>query len=1253
MLIFTSLNQLSHRRLIPALAASLITLATTATLRAATIQAGDVTNVLGPTFFVDDAANGGTDTDIHQPTVAAFNRLFNGLLSREQGPTRLTLTGFGFATHTSATANDATSVAVTFTYLGADELLGGGDDVVIGTATGTLNFTAGGEYTFAFDTPLTADLTITGTRFRIQIAPSNTGGNGSLKLKTAALSSEPSVTSARLSVAGFAAPLINPKRVNLARFQPVTTSSVTGQRLASYVTDGVTGNDNRWQSENWAWNTARVDFPFPVEVGSAQVFSGVDDTLAVSNFSVQYLDGGTWVTIPGGSVSGNANVERNLVFTDSITATSFRLIGQDAPLRIREFALYPPNGPSGFPSGTDLTVNLAYQRPTVASANTAGNFALNAVDGRKDAFMWQTNTAGVNTLDIDLRVSTKIGSAHLYSGSSGVSPLADFVLKYWDGAAWQIIPGGTVAGNTAPDLVVAFGTPVTTSQVRLEFTNPGTTSIRELCIFPANTGNVGYPIGTNIIGSGAFAKYEDYNDAFYLITNPSSGRKMSVPADGQPALDPPGLTFGQSQYQVLLNLSSGTYRLRNRASGNCLSGAQLSKTPGQRLTDAPYSALPHQDWILDPLGGGAFQLINQWSGLVIDTEGAATSQGTALVQNTANNSATQRWQFSTYAGYPKKGIGHSSLASDFQPKWNYNWGRINNQTIPEDASFHPMQWGNFSWDIGSSQGPLWQNSSSWRKRADGIHLLGFNEPDRTDQSNIAVNTAVALWPRLQELDMPLVSPAPGSTGNGWLDSFYTQADSLGYRVDYTAVHTYPSPSGGSSDNLKDFVQSAYDTWQRPVWLTEFSFVDWGKNQSWSEEDNYNCLAEFLWRAESLPALRKYALFVFTANAEYPQPANTWQSVTPAPRSNTYDANGNLTAFGKLYAGWDSDAVVRTNKTYHIHHKLSRKRIANLTTQSNLSGRNIRVDGALVNWSLVSAGASNRYHVVSSLDGRRLGTDGTTVSLVLAGTTGTAVEWSLTESQHGWHYLGHPATSKRLKLVYNNSNFVSTYSMVANTTTTDDVQWRFIVPMVNNAAPVLAAIPPQTVNEGNLLTFTASATDDSLPSSILAYSLIGAPFGASINSATGVFTWTPTGVQGPGGFNFTVRASDGSLTHDQPVSVTVENPLPSSEVDTDGDGLSDLLEYAFVTDPGISNGNPFRVIGANAGAFTLEFPWNWQATGISWRIRHGQDLSNIAAWPVVDPGPTTTTREGEIDRITVAPPMTYPDRGFYVLEVIGN
>jgi hypothetical protein len=46
--------------------------------------------------------------------------------------------------------------------------------------------------------------------------------------------------------------------------------------------------------------------------------------------------------------------------------------------------------------------------------------------------------------------------------------------------------------------------------------------------------------------------------------------------------------------------------------------------------------------------------------------------------------------------------------------------------------------------------------------------------------------------------------------------------------------------------------------------------------------------------------------------------------------------------------------------------------------------------------------------------------------------------------------------------------------------------------------------------------------------VLTYSLSNAPAGATINPASGVFTWTPTEAQGPGVYNITVRVTDNNL-----------------------------------------------------------------------------------------------------------------------------
>jgi hypothetical protein len=78
---------------------------------------------------------------------------------------------------------------------------------------------------------------------------------------------------------------------------------------------------------------------------------------------------------------------------------------------------------------------------------------------------------------------------------------------------------------------------------------------------------------------------------------------------------------------------------------------------------------------------------------------------------------------------------------------------------------------------------------------------------------------------------------------------------------------------------------------------------------------------------------------------------------------------------------------------------------------------------------------------------------------------------------------------------------------------------------SNAPPVLAQIPNRNVNEGELLSFAASASDGD-PGQTLSFDLdAGAPAGSSIHPANGTFSWTPLESQGPGTYSITVRVTD--------------------------------------------------------------------------------------------------------------------------------
>jgi len=143
----------------------------------------------------------------------------------------------------------------------------------------------------------------------------------------------------------------------------------------------------------------------------------------------------------------------------------------------------------------------------------------------------------------------------------------------------------------------------------------------------------------------------------------------------------------------------------------------------------------------------------------------------------------------------------------------------------------------------------------------------------------------------------------------------------------------------------------------------------------------------------------------------------------------------------------------------------------------------------------------------------------------------------------------------------------------------------------NQAPVLGAIGNKNVDEQVLLSFTATATDDGLPTNTLTYSLVGTvPTGASITTG-GAFSWTPAENQGPGSYTFDVVVSDGALTDSETITVTVNevNRAPTI-ADVPASATIDEMTatpYTFTataSDPDLpANTLTFSLVGAPTGA----------------------------------------------------------------------
>jgi hypothetical protein len=105
---------------------------------------------------------------------------------------------------------------------------------------------------------------------------------------------------------------------------------------------------------------------------------------------------------------------------------------------------------------------------------------------------------------------------------------------------------------------------------------------------------------------------------------------------------------------------------------------------------------------------------------------------------------------------------------------------------------------------------------------------------------------------------------------------------------------------------------------------------------------------------------------------------------------------------------------------------------------------------------------------------------------------------------------------------------------------------------NNQPPVLNAIGDKSVDEGELLTFTISATDPDGDS--LTYSASNLPSGATFNSSTRTFSWTPDEAQTYPNIHFEV--SDGELTDSENITITVNNIY---QPDVNSDGAVNVLD----------------------------------------------------------------------------------------------
>ncbi len=180
----------------------------------------------------------------------------------------------------------------------------------------------------------------------------------------------------------------------------------------------------------------------------------------------------------------------------------------------------------------------------------------------------------------------------------------------------------------------------------------------------------------------------------------------------------------------------------------------------------------------------------------------------------------------------KKGTASVSDAAvqAFAAQWYYGWS-LNKSSFP-DQQFIPMTWGKGSCTDA--------NVKYLVERNDVDHLLSFNEPDNSSQSNIPViDTAIQRYKIMQKTGLRLGAPVTeqdNTFGTGkWLTNFMAQAQSQKLRIDVLPIHWYDwgnQTNNGATDSLTaekvfarfvifvEKVRLAYPA--LPIWVTEYN-----------------------------------------------------------------------------------------------------------------------------------------------------------------------------------------------------------------------------------------------------------------------------------------------------------------------------------------------------------------------------------------------------------------------------------------------
>lgn len=257
----------------------------------------------------------------------------------------------------------------------------------------------------------------------------------------------------------------------------------------------------------------------------------------------------------------------------------------------------------------------------------------------------------------------------------------------------------------------------------------------------------------------------------------------------------------------------------------------------------------------------------------------------------------------------------------------------------------------YDWGTGIDRGPDcecvphhiyedWPSASACGRVTYSPHMQTNNEPGNSaDDHPQSVETVLNNWENLMATGMRLCSPSSHDGSLSWLREFMDSIDARGWRCDILDMHCY-----WPEWNLNNALESWYNDYKRPIWVSEFVWgASWNNNGIFAtdrtysienQQKNYDVMSKVLTNWNSYPYVERYAYW----NGE-------------ADCSKIYK-DGGLSILGEFYA--DMKSGIGYKKDYEFIPKVVYKSPSDFTVTYNEKTRNIEIKWTNSNMELTDS-----------------------------------------------------------------------------------------------------------------------------------------------------------------------------------------------------------------------------------------------------------------------------------------------------------